>query len=450
MIDGSRQSESRFVLEHCSNIPCPGCGCVCDDVTLVFDGDRLAGFEPHCELGERWFRTHLEHAAAGESPAEIQGEPATGDDAVERAAELLRRADYPLIYGLSRSATPGQRAAVALGDSLGAVVDTTASLCHGPSIMAMQDVGEVTCTLGEVRNRADLVVFWGCHPAASHPRHAERYSVFPRGRYTPGGRADRTVVLVGSADQVERWKLDPGGAEPDFVVPIEPGRDFEALSILRMLLRGKPVLDVPDRLARLFELMRGCRYGIAFFGLGLAGTEMGDGAGTRSDVGHIHVAALLQLVADLNAVTRFTARRMRLQGDVSGADNVLCWQSGYPFGVDFSRGYPRFNPREYTANEVLERRDADLCVLVGAETVPYFSASAREHLRSIPTIVLDHPGVPLEFTPSVRFRTAVYGLHARGTAYRMDNVPITLQAPRSSPLPTDERILQALLARVSP
>lgn len=136
----------------------------------------------------------------------------------------MQRADYPLIYGLSRSATPGQRAAIALAERLGAAIDTTASLCHGPSIMALQEVGEVTCTLGEIRNRADLIVFWGCHPAVSHPRHAERYSVFPPGKFTPSGRADRTIVMVGEAGQVEHWCLDPD-AKPDFVLPIDPTTD---------------------------------------------------------------------------------------------------------------------------------------------------------------------------------------------------------------------------------
>ena len=114
---------------------------------------------------------------------------------------------------------------------------------------------------------------------------------------------------------------------------------------------------------------------------------------------------------------------MRLQGDVSGADNVLCWQTGYPFAVDMSRGYPRYNPGEFSANELLAEQNCDACLLVGTETVPYFSAPARRHLESIPTIVLDYPGTVRDFTPTVQFTTGVYGIHAVGTAYRMDNVP---------------------------
>jgi formylmethanofuran dehydrogenase subunit B len=132
---------------------------------------------------------------------------------------------------------------------------------------------------------------------------------------------------------------------------------------------------------------------------------------------------------------------------VSGADNVLCWQTGYPFAVDMSRGYPRYNPGEFSANELLAQRNTDLALLVGSETVPYFSAAARQHLRSIPTVVLDYPAAPLEFVPTVRFTTGVYGLNSTGTVYRMDNVPISLQAPRKSDAPTDEHVLNELLRR---
>jgi formylmethanofuran dehydrogenase subunit B len=431
------------MTERWTNIACPGCGCVCDDVTLTFDDGELIDFEPKCDLGERWFRTHNR---AVPTIAQIDGQPADFDAGVDYAARLLQQADYPLIYGLSRSATPGQRAAVALAERLGAAIDTTASLCHGPSIMALQEVGEVTCTLGEIRNRADLIVFWGCHPAVSHPRHAERYSVFPRGRFVPSGRDDRTIVMVGDADQVHDWRLDPVGAKPDFVVPVEPHRDFEALSMLRLMLRGGVDPTASPELRRLLDCMRGCRYGIVFFGLGIAETSMWDGQPHES-IGHINVAALLQLVAELNSVTRFTARRMRMQGDVSGADNVLCWQTGYPFGVDMSRGYPRYNPGEYTANELLAHQNTDMCLLVGGETVPFFSAAAKRHLRSIPTVLLDYPGVALDFTPTVRFTTSVYGLNTVGTVYRMDNVPISLRAPRKSDAPTDEGVLNELLRR---
>ena len=97
--------------------------------------------------------------------------------------------------------------------------------------MAIQEVGESTSTLGEIRNRADLVIFWGVDPFQSHPRHWERYSVDPRGQFVPRGRRDRTVVVV------DREATETSRAA-DLFLRMEPEQDFEALWTLRALLRG--------------------------------------------------------------------------------------------------------------------------------------------------------------------------------------------------------------------
>lgn len=436
-----------------TDVACPVCGCACDDLQLTVDGQNLIRTDRACHLAEPWFRNQ---AAARPPLARINGEVCDLNAAIEFATQVLRRADAPLVYGLSRSSTPGQRLAVQLADELGAVVDTTASLCHGPSIMAVQQAGESTCTLGEIRNRADLVIFWGCHPAETHPRHTERYSVFPRGEFIPNGRSDRTVIVIGDAREANEWRLDEAGSRPDMVIPIHPNRDFEALCILRALVAGSPVRHFAslaetgadlEALSNLAERMRTCRCGVVFFGLGLTETSLDRPRG-NSGLGHLNVQQLLLLVAELNAVTRFHARRMRIQGDVTGADAVMCWQTGYPFSVNLANGFPRYNPGEFSANEVLERGEADACVLVGSETIPYFSTAARDQLTRIPTISLDYPASTPPFTPTVQITTSVYGLHAPGTLYRMDEVPLPLRAALPSDYPTDEWVLNEISTRL--
>src|SRR5213082_225909 len=125
---------STTALKVVENATCTFCGCVCDDIELT-----------------------------------VAGRPATLEEGVERAARILASARYPVVYGLSDTTCEAQRVAVGLADRIGACVDTTTSVCHGPYGMAFQGVGEVTCTLGEVKNRADLVVFWGRNPVESHP-----------------------------------------------------------------------------------------------------------------------------------------------------------------------------------------------------------------------------------------------------------------------------------------
>ena len=71
---------------------------------------------------------------------------------------------------------------------------------------------------------------------------------------------------------------------------------------------------------------------------------------------HANTEALLALTRDMNKYTRFVCKPNRGHGNVTGADNVVAWRTGYPFGVNLGRGYPRFNPGEYTASDILARR----------------------------------------------------------------------------------------------
>jgi formylmethanofuran dehydrogenase subunit B len=417
-------------VEQFEHVACTVCGCVCDDLRMTVEQGRISKCEGACHLAEPWF---LGQGISQPPVALIEDQPVSLPEAVNRAADILRAASSPLIYGLSRSSTDGQRAAVALGEQIGATIDTTASLCHAPSVMAIQEVGEVTCTLGEVKNRADLVIFWGSNPVESHPRHFERYSLLPEGRFVPGGRADRTLVVVDV-------KPTATTEVADLFLPIEPGNDFEVLTTLRSLLRGVPVkatsaIGAPLALLEdLAKRMKQCRYGIVFFGLGLSMTGLG----------HQNVAALLLLVRDLNQHTRFCARRMRIPGDVTGADTVLAWQTGYPFSVNLARGYPRYNPGEFSAQGMLEREEVDACLLVGSEGAARFSEQATASLRRIPTIALDHPTVESSLEPTVRFTTAVYGVHRPGTAYRMDGIPIRLRAFLPTDYPSDAEVLERI------
>jgi formylmethanofuran dehydrogenase subunit B len=408
------------------NVACTACGCVCDDIRVTTDAGRVVAAENACEpLGRPWLMGQTSHAGPD---VWVGGQPGAYDSAVATAAALLAAAKAPLIYGLSHSSTEAQRAAVALAERTGAVIDTTASTGHAPSILALQQVGESTCTLGEVKQRADLVIYWGCDPDATHPRHRERYAP-PR----PG----RTTVVVDDRES-------DSARSADRFVPVSPGRHWEALTSLRLRTRP-PLSPAPGGMGQdpwdeLFDLMRACRFGIVFFGAGL----------TQGPMAHRTVEELLRLVTELNDGRRFYARRMRRSGDVAGADSVLAWQTGYPFGVDFSRAYPRYNPGEFTGPERLARGETDVCVLVGGTVAKDFPLPALDHLGRIPVVVLDSPGDRPAVPAAVRFTTAVYGVHRPGTAYRMDEVPIPLRPLLPTSLRSDADVLNAIVAGLPP
>jgi formylmethanofuran dehydrogenase subunit B len=416
---------------------CTFCGCVCDDIDLTVEGNRITKAKNACVLGKAWF---FEHQADESRPeALIGGAPASVDEALGEAARLLAGARYPVVYGLSDTTVEAQRAAVELADLLGACLDTTTSVCHGPSGIAFQTIGEATCTLGEIKNRADLLVFWGGNPAESHPRHFTKFSVTPKGMFVPRGRKDRYVVLV----DVRRT---PSARAADLFLQVRPRKDFELLWALRALVKGVEVdpdieaeTGVPlATLTALVDRMKRAKYGVFLFGMGLSMTRGK----------HYNAAAILALARDLNQHTRFVAKPMRGHGNVTGADNVVSWSTGYPFGVNLGRGYPRFNPGEFTTVDLLSRGEADGALIVSADPAANFPQPAIEHLKRIPTIVLDPQLSETARIARVSFTTAVYGINVAGTVYRMDDVPIRLRPAMPSRYRSDEDILRGLAQRI--
>ena len=113
-------------LSIVKNATCTFCGCVCDDMELHVEGDRIIKAKNACSLGESWFRNHTaEHAYPD---ALIDGKEATVDEAIEAAADFLYDANMPLVYGLSNVTCEAQREAVALSEMIGGVVDSHTSL----------------------------------------------------------------------------------------------------------------------------------------------------------------------------------------------------------------------------------------------------------------------------------------------------------------------------------
>src|SRR6187551_1611419 len=67
----------------------------------------------------------------------------------------------------------------------------------------------------------------------------------------------------------------------------------------------------------------------------------------------------------LNASTRGALSLLRGGGNRSGADAVATWQTGFPLGIDFSRGYPRYSPWSGSAFSRISRGEIDAMLIVG-------------------------------------------------------------------------------------
>jgi formylmethanofuran dehydrogenase subunit B len=425
-------------------VACLVCGCLCDDIAVVKHGEKITEAWNACALGKEWLLRDRSREQ-GRPAALIQGQPVEAAVAVERAARMLMEVEAPIILGLGRSTNETVAAALELADRIGAVVEPGDSRSSVPRVFAFQRVGRVSATLGEVKNRADVVVFWGADPVVSHPLHWQRYSVEPQGRFIPDGRAGRTVIVV---DQERTATAE----QADHFVEIDARCQFEILWVLRALVRGVAIeanrvrastgVDLP-RLSELGGRLMAARYGAFFHGPLITQGTMTEASAT--------LEAAYGLVRDLNRQARFVILGMGEPGNSQGAEAVLTWQTGFPSSVDLGAGYPRSLPGVTSASRRLSCGEADLALIVGSLPLEQLDEESRKQLEKLPVLVIApwHDTDPWSFEPRVRCFAATPGLEDSGTVMRIDGVSLPLRPVRTSPFLTERQWLEAILRQIT-
>jgi len=464
-----------------SNVVCPVCGCCCDDLEVIVENNKIIDAKNACALSAAKFSNYSAHRNT-KPFIRKNGKlvEASLNEAVRKSAEILSKASYPLLYGWSCTSCEAIRAGLELAEEIGGVIDNTSTICHGPSVLAIQDVGLPAATLGQIRHRADLIIYWGSNPWSSHPRHIERYTALSEGRFEKGiwrrltsrlsadsGKKKRSIVArlvfkrgglaLPEKEPTAQYFFPSGGRKfivfdvrktrsadmADYFVQIEQGKDYEVLQALRALIRDEEldveeVAGIPaETLEEIADLMINCRFGILFFGLGL----------TMSRGKIRNVEAAIKLTRDLNMRTKFLIMPMRGHFNVTGADTVFTWQTGYPYAVDFSHGYPRYNPGETSAVDILRRGDSDAALIVASDPVSNFPKEAARNLVKKPLIVIDPHMSLTALTADVVIPSTFVGIEDEGTAYRMDHVPLPLKKIVEPPegCLLDEEILRRIL-----
>lgn len=429
---------------------CPFCGCLCDDITVVVENNKIieakhacklgsAKILGHCRLGSKTIETHHTIKEPLIRKSKHDGfKEVSYDEAINEAAEILANSKRPLLYGWASASCEVDKKGILLAEELGAVIDNTASVCHGPTGLAVHEKGAPSATLGQVKNRADVIVFWGCNPVQAHPRHMGRYSTFAKGFFSDKGRKGKKIVVV------DVRKTDTADVADEYV-EVEQGSDYLIVSALRAILAGQGEV-VPEKvggvakeqLVKLVETLKAAKFGAIFFGMGL----------TQSKGRYKNIDSAISLTTELNSFTKFIIMPMRGHYNVAGFNQVCLWETGFTTAVDFSRGAPYYNPGETAANDVLYRKEVDAAMIIAADAAAHFPANSVRELARVPLIHIDpHWNATTEIA-NVVIPTAICGIEVEGTAYRMDGVSLRLRKMIEPRHMTDEEVLERITQRV--
>ncbi|WP_298830827.1 formylmethanofuran dehydrogenase [uncultured Piscinibacter sp.] len=413
---------------------CPFCPLACDHLG-VRAGSAAQALELQGGTCERASRALSTFASAPAVPAaEVDGRAAGLDAAIAAAAERLAASHQPLFAGLGTDVA-GMRALYPLACATGAICDAAPgeALMHG--LRALQDRGQFTTTLGEVRVRADLIVFIGAMPTALAPLIGQRLGI------GDPQVARRHVVVIGPEAGDEATLAGWAGAGVSVETLAVQGDLFDSVALLDALVARRPGMTgaaVPEAWRTLAERLRAARYGVLI--------------GTPSRLpaqGALVVEVVHRIVGELNRETRAAALWIGGGNGVATANQVFTWLSGLPLR---SRAGPRgleHEPLRYGGTRLIEQGAVDALLWVAS-----FEAEAVPPSTTMPTIVFGHPALAaaVRRPGAVFIPVATPGIGCNGHVFRTDGtVLMPLRAVRPDGLPAlaevARRVLLALPSR---
>ncbi|NPB00030.1 MAG: 4Fe-4S dicluster domain-containing protein [Crenarchaeota archaeon] len=480
---------------------CPFCGLLCDNIIVKMIGEEIIDVEEACVIGRAKFVTYHKERILKPLRRRENGELVEIDleRALDEAANILAESRYPLMYGWSCTTCEAIRIGLRLAELIGAVVDNTSSVCHGPTMMAVAETGHSDFTLGFTPHYADLVIFWGWNPSHAHPNFTYRF-VNREGKLVEGRKGRKIVIIdVRNVAPLKPTEIDLkkctgcdlcADACPEIIrkragklglktyeidvekcrecglciriCPVEafkyekdvdlhlrvfPGRDYELLTAIRMCLRDLEIekdnvggID-KEVFQNFCEDLRRAKYIVLFFGVGL----------THSRGKFKNIEEAIKTIQELNEHTKAIIIAMRGHFNVTGSNMVFLWTYGAPFGIDLSKRYPRYIPGVTTAVDILRRGETDAVLVAGADPAASFPKDAVEHFNKIPLILLTPKLCETLKYADIIIPVALTGIECEGTAYRLDAIPIRLKKLVDPPpgVLSDFEILHALYDRVS-
>ena len=409
------------------NAVCPGCTLLCDDVTFAVDGQRIQS-DVQCDIAQQWIAWVNSTINTPEQSAE------EAQTAIEKLAAGLKQSKMPLIAGLANLPLQGQQVAWKIADAAGAALSNSIGQHSQGSLYALQRQGKVSASLGEIANRGDLLIFWFCDPAQTHPRLLEKLKA----------SNDKTVVVIDST-KTRTAKL------ADHFISVKENNTIEFLSNARRLLSNKEDDkaasaikaseatgdEVRNAASQLVELVSKCDYGCFVYGHPLIRT-----ADDPLTLGH------QKLIRQLNDHTRMVSIGLRTDGNGKSGENVMSAFSGYPVAVSHAKGIPEYCGNIWSPSRLLEQRQCDFLLLFAGRSLETELSSlgtgAQAHLAAIPKLVIFSGPRPEStlLNNADMLQVAIPGASASGDFCRFDDVLSPMAALRESNLPTDEAILR--------
>lgn len=355
------------------------------------------------------------------SEAEVDGKPASIEEATECAAAILSRARMPVIAGLGTDVA-GIRSSIALAERLHGAYDHMYSHRIFADLDVLRQAGLMFTTPNEARLRADVFLLVGPELTRVWPQLSERLApgqlpIFDLAKET------RKIVWVAAEPGVTEIAGIP-------VTTLDMADLATTLAALRARVAERPVALPDDQRQKLdgaADILRKARFGVAVWG--------GDALDKLS------VEMLQGLVLDLNKSTRFSGLALGAEANAAGAVQASGWMTGFPMRTSFGRGFPEHDTWRFEATRLVESGEADAALWISA-----YGPQTPVWARQVPLVALVPAQASFAQPPAVRIDIGCPGVDHDGADYSREAAAIVA---RTASHPTNKASVAAVLARIA-
>lgn len=410
--------QERLSSSEVTMATCTGCALLCDDIEVVVENSRIKETRNACRRGSARMR-----GCVNRLPPLINRKPADIESCIKKAADILKNARSPMLFGWSNSTCEAQRKGVQLAKKLSAAIDDTSSFCQGILIENVLKKKFRTCSLEDIRNRGDVLIYWGSDAQDSEPRHLSRFSYFPRGEERQRGYEEDRIAIAIDVRESNTAKICKGHF---YRIPLKGDREF--ILALMDALSGKVPPYEAKKMLELAGILKKAEFGAIFAGIGLTYSIKDD-----FDV-------LIKL-ADM--LPNFHVMPMVGHYNMRGFNEVLFRETGFVNRVRYDGSASHGN--EHSIVEMLGNKSMDALLVIGSDPLSSLPRSVTTHIADIPVVCIDPCVTMTSRIADVTIPCAVSGVEAGGTAVRMDGREVELSKIIENNYMPDEEILERLM-----
>jgi len=417
-----------------TNLVCSGCSLLCDDIAIELEQGKIKKTYHVCARGYgRFYQVDFKYRLLKPLiKRDGKFHEIAYEEALRTASQMLKEAKNPFFYGWSSATSEAQEKGMLLAKKYKGVIDCSSNLTIGVAVQQFLQKSIEPPKLPFIKDNADLLIFLGCNPTASHIRLLSKYALLARGSKTARGLEDRRAITIDirTTDMVKFSQ---------HFLKVAPGTDRLLLESFTQILEGKSfteeeVAHIPRKeIYDVVNTLKDGRTGVLFFGNGYTKTPENMATLFR------FLEVLTQKGVKIGAIP--------LDGGYNAIGFAMNLKKNYNLELNADFRKPKSTQNEDLFKKALKNGEIDLLFILGADPISNFPFEFSKKIAKIPIIAIDFQHTPTTQNAKLVIPTTIPGVESAGTAFRLDFEKTTLTPCLHAPegILSDEELLNQLL-----